>query len=158
MKIEILADGTILCGDINKLLHKISKLVEQFISQVGTQEVTSRCIDTYSIISALKVIKCEFMGTLLASKLDQNGAQKETPFETNFSTTLQATKNLDDVLATFRLSEIVLRVLLFVPYHESGGACTTIRLLLGKRQDWKQLTTSKRPKMRQLMAAKAKVV
>ena len=37
---------------------------------------------------------------------------------TDFSITLQAMKNLDDVLTTFRLSSIMFRVLPFVPFHE----------------------------------------
>ena len=36
----------------------------------------------------------------------------------NFSITLQATRNLDYILATFRLGDLVFRALSFVPLHE----------------------------------------
>ena len=41
---------------------------------------------------------------------------------------------------------------------KSGGAQTRTRLMLGTRVDWKKITTPRRPKMRQLIAARAKVV
>ena len=73
-QIEILEDGNFLCGDINKLRDEIPKLIEDFNTWVGTEEVITGSIVEKNILSLLKLIECEFMRALLAPKLDQDGA------------------------------------------------------------------------------------
>jgi hypothetical protein len=70
-QIEILENGTFLSSDINKLCDEISELVEYFNSGECAKEIISGCINKKDILSALPIIKCEFMRTLLATELDQ---------------------------------------------------------------------------------------
>ena len=56
--------------------------------------------------------------TLFAFEFDQDGAQKKISLTSNFSITLQTTKNLDDVFSTCRSGDLVFRVAPLVSFHE----------------------------------------